>query len=66
VIGNNAVHPGVIELTDDKTTALALFDVLNTIVASMISVRKQIENMYDALPQSAREAIEKRDGKKET
>lgn len=41
VIGNNAVHPGQIDLKDDKATALRLFDLVNLIVETMISAPKE-------------------------
>ena len=63
VIGNEAVHPGTIDLRDDKSTAIELFALVNLIVETMIAQPKHIERMYDALPASKREAIEKRDKK---
>jgi hypothetical protein len=63
VIGNNAVHPGQIDLRDDKATALKLFDLVNLIVEAMITTPKHIEAMYGALPEGVLKAIEKRDGK---
>jgi len=32
VIGNNAVHPGEMDLTDDTEAASALFNLLNFVV----------------------------------
>ena len=61
VIGNNAVHPGQIDLRDDRATALSLFTFVNLIVDRMISGPKRIEEAYKGLPESAREAIERRD-----
>jgi hypothetical protein len=61
VIGNNAVHPGQLDLRDDRSTALALFDLVNIIVDSMITQPKQIEDLYRRLPQSARDGIARRD-----
>jgi hypothetical protein len=63
VIGNNAVHPGQIDLRDDKATAFKLFNLVNLIVAAMITAPKHIEELYGALPETALEAIEKRDNK---
>jgi len=63
VIGNNAVHPGQIDLRDDRAAAESLFRLLNLIVEKMISEEKHVNEVYSALPQSARDAIEKRDGK---
>ena len=66
VLGNNAVHPGQIDLRDDRATAESLFRLLNLIVEKMISEEKHVDEVYDSLPQSARDAIEKRDSKAKT
>ncbi len=63
VVGNNAVHPGQIDLKDDSATAESLFRLLNLIVEKMISEPKHVDEVYAALPEGARKAIEKRDGK---
>jgi hypothetical protein len=63
VIGNNAVHPGQIDIKDDKQTAIALFDLLNIIVDTMVTQPKRIRKIYEAVPESARKAIEERDNK---
>lgn len=63
VVGNNAVHPGQIDLKDDRATAESLFRLLNLIVEKMISEPKHVDEVYAALPEEARKAIEKRDGK---
>jgi hypothetical protein len=61
VVGNNAVHPGQIDLKDDKAAAMSLFQLLNVIIERCISIPKKIEAMYAGLPPGALEAIEKRD-----
>jgi hypothetical protein len=61
VIGNEAVHPGQIELSDDRATAERLFELVNLIAEKMISKQKHIDAMYDSLPEGARKAIDKRD-----
>ena len=63
VIGNEAVHPGVIDLNDDRDTASQLLILINSIADQMISHPKKIEELYGKLPVSKREAIEKRDSK---
>ena len=63
VIGNNAVHPGQIDLRDDRTLALSLFGLLNLVVEKMISEPKHIDEAYGMLPQGALDAIEKRNQK---
>ena len=63
VIGNNAVHPGQLDLRDDRAIAEALFGLLNVIAEKTISVPKHIDEVYATLPEPARLAIAKRDGK---
>ncbi len=63
VTGNEAVHPGVIDLKDDRDTAQRLFGLVNLIAEQMISTPKHVKAMYDALPASKRLAIEARDQK---
>ena len=64
VVGNESVHPGTIDLNDDRETALRLFDLVNAITEQMISHPKKVQELYSKLPESKREAIEKRDGGK--
>jgi hypothetical protein len=61
VIGNEAVHPGQIDLRDDRDTATQLFGLVNLIAERMISEPKHVAAMYKALPASKLKAIEKRD-----
>lgn len=63
VIGNEAVHPGVIDLNDDRDTAIQLFALVNSIAEQMISHPKTVKAMYGKLPEAKRKAIERRDGK---
>ncbi len=62
-IGNEAVHPGVIDLNDDRDTASQLLSLINSIADQMISHPKHVETLYEKLPKSKREAIERRDNK---
>ena len=62
VIGNNAVHPGTIDINDKSEVAESLFKIINIIVEKMISEPKQIDEIYDLLPEGAKQAIKKRDG----
>lgn len=63
VIGNNAVHPGTIDLSDDSKLALSLLELINLIVDKQISEPKKIQEVYDRLPKRSLEAIKKRDAK---
>lgn len=62
VIGNNAVHPGQIDLTDDAKTAIVLFELLNMIVESQIAQPKRVDEIFGSLPEGAKKHIKKRDG----
>ncbi|MDF0379362.1 DUF4145 domain-containing protein [Methylophilus sp. YYY-1] len=64
VVGNNAVHPGEINLNDTPEIAHNLFAMMNFIVEDRISRPKQIATLYAQLPEGARKAIEDRDIKK--
>ncbi len=64
VIGNNAVHAGEIELTDNAEISHSLFEMLNFIVDDRISRPKKVTNLYNTLPKGAIEAVEKRDAPK--
>lgn len=64
VIGNEAVHPGQIDLRDQAETAIQLCYLTNIIAQTMITQPKTVEALYQQLPASKREQIEKRDGDK--
>jgi hypothetical protein len=63
VIGNEAVHPGQMNLRDDRDTASELFELVNIIAEEMITRPKRVQAVYDKIPPSKKVAIEKRDGK---
>ncbi|WP_312589485.1 DUF4145 domain-containing protein [Comamonas terrigena] len=63
VTGNNAVHPGQLD-ANDVEVAEQLFPLVNFIVEYQISLPKRSQALYEALPEGARAAIEKRDEKK--
>lgn len=63
VIGNNAVHPGTINLNDDRDTAVKLFELVNLIAENQITQPKAIAKLFDEkVPAGAKAAIAKRDG----
>lgn len=61
VVGNNAIHPGTIDLTDDRDRAAAMFSLVNAIVEDLITRPRQIEGLYGDLPETIRAEIERRD-----
>ena len=63
VIGNNAVHPGEINIEEDPNVVELLFDLVNDIAQDMITKPKEMKEKYSSLPGKAKEQIEKRDEK---
>ncbi len=63
VVGNNAVHPGEINIDDTPDVAQNLFAMVNFIVEDRITRPQEIEALYSKLPEDSRKAIEKRDSK---
>lgn len=62
ITGNEAVHPGEINLNDDTELALALFDFVNLIAEDRITTPRKVQEMYERLPETKRKAVEQRDG----
>jgi hypothetical protein len=63
VIGNEAVHPGQMDVSDDSVIATALFGLVNFIAEKMISEPKAIEQIYGSLPPAKLAQIQQRDTK---
>lgn len=61
VVGNNALHPGELDIKDDRETAMALFQIVNLIADRAITQPKQVETLYESLPEGARKQVDKRD-----
>lgn len=61
IFGNNAVHPGEIDLRDDRDSAEKLFFLVNLIAEIMIAQPKAINEMYGRIGSSQIQAIVKRD-----
>ena len=66
VIGNEAVHPGVIDLRDDRDTGIQLLTLVNIIAEQMISQPKMIDDLYEKLPEGKKQAIQERDQRAST
>lgn len=62
VTGNNAVHPGELDVDDNPEIVSALFGLVNLIIDNRISEPRRIATLYQALPEGALRSIEKRDG----
>ena len=61
VIGNNAVHPGQIDLKDNADIAQNLFSLVNLIADVMITQPKHVDSLYQSLPANQKKAIQERD-----
>lgn len=61
VIGNEAVHPGQIDLRDNSAVAESLFRLVNMIVEKTISEPKEVDALYALLPEGKRDGIVQRD-----
>jgi hypothetical protein len=64
VVGNNAVHPGTINLNDDREVAARLFQLVNFVARNRLTEPKEIEHFYARLPEGSKDAIAKRDLRK--
>jgi len=64
VVGNESVHPGTMDLKDDKAIALNLFELVNIIVEKQIAGPARIAALFAGLPLEKLAEIEKRDAPK--
>jgi hypothetical protein len=63
VTGNESVHPGVLDMKDNRDVALRLFELVNLIAEVMISEPKRIDELYDkVIPEDKKKAIAGRNG----
>jgi hypothetical protein len=63
VIGNNAVHPGEIDIREEKESVFMLFGIINFIVNEMITRPQEIAKMFNNLPEKSKKGIEQRSQK---
>ena len=63
IVGNNAVHPGLLSDGEMESTVPVLFKVVAFIVDDFITKPRMLQKAYLATPQSARDAVDKRDGR---
>lgn len=61
LVGNDAVHPGQIDLNDRPETAKKLFALVNIIAQQMITDPKQVNKLFEELPETKKKQIAKRD-----
>lgn len=61
ITGNNAVHPGEINVEEKSELVLKLFELINFIAEKMITELKEVDTFYEQLPENSKEAINQRD-----
>ncbi len=61
ITGNNAVHPGEINIIEKPELVLKLFELINFIAEKMITEPNEIEGFYKELPDVTKKQIEERD-----
>lgn len=64
--GNESVHPAQIRETEEKGVDKVYFWLLTHLAKSLISDVKEIDELYETLPDNAKQQIEKRDGTEKT
>lgn len=55
------MHPKELDINDNPDIAEKLFKMINFIIEEMITKPKEIEELFEKMPQGARDAIAKRD-----
>lgn len=63
IVGDEAVHPGEINIDDNKELAIAMFRLMNIIIEKMIVEPKEIDELYNLMPDNKLKGIENRDKK---
>jgi hypothetical protein len=60
--GGNAVHPGHIDLDDNRDIAASMFPLVNIVVDRLLTEPKQVQAIYDkVLTTGQKQHVEKRD-----
>ena len=63
IVGNEAVHPGEINLDDNSEMAIKMFRLMNMIIEKMIIDPRELEELYNTMPDDKLEGIKNRDTK---
>jgi len=64
VTGNEAVHPGTMNLNDDEATVSRLFLLVNLIADELLTRPRELEAAWQSIPPEKREAIANRKPRK--
>ena len=55
IIGNNAVHPGQLDMDDNAEIAAKLFRLINFIAEKTITDKREVDEIYKGLPNSEKQ-----------
>jgi hypothetical protein len=61
IIGNESVHPGTMDIKDDRAIALRLFSLVEIVVEQKITQPKKIAEVYGKLPPDKVAGVAQRD-----
>ena len=51
IVGDEAVHPGEINIDDNKDLAIAMFRLINLIIEKIVTEPKEINELYNLMPE---------------
>lgn len=57
IVGNESVHPGTIDLNDQPQIALQLAKLINLIIQSTITQKREIDELYAMTPEQKRNEL---------
>jgi len=63
VFGNNGAHPGEIDLKENNIKVVKMFALLNFVTDKMITQQKEIDTLFDGLPDTIKKQTNDRDSK---
>lgn len=62
IAGNNAAHPGELQLEDDSALVLRLFTFVNLLAQQGLTDPRVVDETFGQMPEGARNAVARRDG----
>lgn len=62
ISGNESVHPGELDLTDDSDLVSALFEFVNLIADEAITLPAKVQMAFDRMPETKKIAVAQQDG----
>lgn len=63
ILGNECVHPGIIDLNEEGDIAILFFEFINMTATRLFTAKRQVQEVYQKLPEGARKALEVRNAR---